>query len=150
MLKSIMILAFTIMALAMPIHAQEIIEGEPTGQKSQKEEDGKFTIVLFYADWCPSCKILLPRLNDAISDLENKDIIRIVKFDFSNDLTQVESAGLAGEHGLSDIYNEYSPGTGFAILVDQDIEIYEQKRLTVNDSTIQITEKIKKFIKTKT
>ena len=92
-----MILAFTIMALAMPIHAQEIIEGEPTGQKSQKEEDGKFTIVLFYADWCPSCKILLPRLTDAISDLENKDIIRIVKFDFSNDLTQVESAGLAGE-----------------------------------------------------
>ena len=149
MLKSIMMLAFIIMGFASPMHAQEIIEGEPSGNKLIQSEKDKKTIALFYADWCSACKILIPKLDAAVNTLEEKETLRIVKFDFSNEFTQTESAGLAGEHGLSEIYNEYSPGTGFAILVDHDVEIYEQSRLTINDTSDEISTKLKKYIKSK-
>ena len=130
--------------------AQEVVEGEPDGIITSVEKT-KTTIVFFYADWCPSCKVVEPRIEDAIQSLDEdkKDDLTIVKFDFSNEFTQGESAGLAGQYGLSELYNEYAPGTGFAVLIDEDVELFEQVRLTQTDSTDEMKKKLKDFIKIK-
>ena len=149
MFRSVAVMAFMIFfGFAIMAQAQEIIEGEPTGITSVNDQSPKKTIVLFYADWCPYCNTLKPRLYEIVNRMKkrDRDVLKIIQFDFSNDLTQVESAGLAGEHGLSDLYNEYAPGTGFAILVDDSVEIFEQIRLTANDTTDEMKTKIKNYI----
>lgn len=102
----------------------------------------KSTIALFYADWCGSCKILEPKLEEAMANLENKNALTIVKFDLTDDTTKAAAQQLAAENNLSDLYSENAPKTGFAVLVDGENSI----KLTKNDSVDDITMKLNTFI----
>lgn len=133
MFKSLMTFAFAILGLvSVSAHA----EMPPMA-------DHKPTVVVFYADWCGSCKILDPKLKEAYNSLENKDAIEMVILDLTNDETAAKAADLAASYGLSDIYQANSKRTGFAILTN----FHEEKdadlvKITKTDTVEEIKVKL--------
>jgi thiol:disulfide interchange protein len=75
--------------------------------------------VLMYADWCGSCKILDPALEQAKTEnnLMDQDVL-FVRMDYSNDATTKQSEMLAQALGLGDIFEANDGKTGFIALVD--------------------------------
>lgn len=131
MLKSLFTMAFAILGL-VSVSAQA---------EMPKMMDHKPTVAVFYADWCGSCKILDPKIEEAYNSLENKDAIEMVVFDLTDDETKAKSADLAASKGLSDIYQANAPKTGFAILTNFH-EGDELVKLTKTDTVEEIKAKL--------
>lgn len=86
-------------------------------------------VVNFTADWCPNCRILNPRLDEAISAFDVGDIVRI-----DLDVTEIrrnssalEKAAIetrllqkAGAHQVAYLWNWYGGITGIAVAVAAD------------------------------
>lgn len=134
MLKSLFFMAFALVGLVLPAHSMEPLNN-----------NDKPTVAVFYADWCGSCKVLEPKMMEAMSALENKDALNVVKFDLTDKITKAKSATLAGQQGLTDLYNNFAPKTGFAVLVKDGKETV---RITKSDSVETIKEKLENFIAT--
>ncbi len=81
-------------------------------------ESGKTSLVLFYADWCPNCKILDPKLKEALSDID-QDKLSMVTFDYTDRERILASKDLAAAKGLTDLQKSYGAKTGFAVLADE-------------------------------
>lgn len=124
---------------------EEIVVDTPKNTMQPLAAIDKPIVAVFYADWCGSCKILEPRLEAAMSQLADKDAVKIVKFDLTDDTTKAKSAAMAGENGLTDMYNEKAPKTGFAVLVQGDAAT-EPVTLTKSDSIAEIKAKLEAFI----
>jgi len=77
--------------------------------------------VLFYADWCGSCKVLDPAIEKARgkSDLDNNPIL-FVRLDLTNATTRHQSELMAQTLGMGDFYEKNAGKTGFMLLVDAD------------------------------
>jgi len=77
--------------------------------------------VLFYADWCGSCKTLDPAIAKARgkSDLDN-DSILFVRLDLTNSTTRYQSELMANALGIGEFFEENDGSTGFLLLVDAD------------------------------
>lgn len=133
MLKAILIMAFALFGTIGNVHS----ETPPLNYSS------KPTLVIFYADWCGSCKILEPKLEQAMGMLENKDALKIVRFDLTDDTTKAKSADMAGENGLTDIYNAHAPKTGFIVMAQNG---QEMGRLTKSDDVATIKAKLETFV----
>lgn len=75
--------------------------------------------VLFYADWCGSCKVLDPQLQKArgAGDLDSKNVL-FVKMDLTNKITSNQSALLAKSLGFGDFYKANDGKTGHLTLID--------------------------------
>ncbi|MGH7945082.1 MAG: thioredoxin family protein [Opitutaceae bacterium] len=73
--------------------------------------------LLFYADWCGSCKVLEPKLDAVKKDFAGQPIL-FTRVDMTDDLTKEQSALLASQLGFSGIYAENAPKTGFMLLID--------------------------------
>lgn len=73
--------------------------------------------LLFYADWCGSCKVLEPKLDAAKKGFADKPIL-FTRVDMTDDTTKAQSKLLAGALGLGSIYAENAPKTGFMLLVN--------------------------------
>ena len=104
-------LAAVTLALLLPspgAQADTVSAGQP-----------KFYAILFYADWCPSCKVLDPVLERARAkaELDQKPVL-FVRFDLTNANTKAQSALLAERLGLSDILENNAGKTGYAMLVN--------------------------------
>jgi thiol-disulfide isomerase/thioredoxin len=132
MIKSLFIMAFAVFGFMAPVSAMEPMT-----------ENDKPTVAVFYADWCGSCKVLEPKMMEAIGQLESKDALNIVKFDLTDDKTKVESLKLADKNGLGVLYNKNAPKTGFAALVKDG---QEAVRITKTDSVEVIKAKLETFI----
>jgi|CXWL01.1.fsa_nt_gi thiol-disulfide isomerase/thioredoxin len=106
-------------ALAMALFLQIGVAQE---QKSEvkleiKVEAPKILAVEFYADWCATCKELMPRMADIKKSYAGKQIMA-VRFDMTDEQTKSQAAFLASYAGLEDAYRKGGGKTGFIVLVD--------------------------------
>jgi thiol-disulfide isomerase/thioredoxin len=83
----------------------------------QKPEPPKVLAVLFYADWCSSCKELEPKLNKVKRDFEGKPIL-FTRFDLTDEFTNDQAARYAALLGLENYYTENAGKTGYMLLID--------------------------------
>ncbi len=142
MLKSLFIMAFAVFGILSSAQADDHI-----GMKPLANDTDKPTIALFHADWCGSCKIMDPKLEEAMSMLDNKDALKVVKFDLTDDKTKAKSAAMAAENNLTDLYNAKAPKTGFAVLVNESGE--NPMTITKADSIEVIKAKLETYIATR-
>jgi thiol-disulfide isomerase/thioredoxin len=82
-----------------------------------KIEPPKVLALLFYADWCNSCKVLEPKLNQVKRDFQDQSIL-FTRFDLTDDFTKDQAAHYAALLGLEDVYHENAKKTGFVLLID--------------------------------
>lgn len=103
--------------------------------------------VLFYADWCPKCKVLKPELERArLEDqLDDEDVL-FVRLDLTDETTSHQAQLMANALGLEDYYVENEGRTGFMLLIDptsgQAID-----RLTKSMSAEEISQRIDSALK---
>lgn len=96
----------------------------PTGvvtQESKKEvqfERPRVVGLLFYADWCNSCKILEPKLNQVKREFQDKSML-FTRFDMTDEFTKDQSAHFAALLGMENHYRENDGKTGFMLLVEE-------------------------------
>jgi len=73
--------------------------------------------VLFYADWCASCKELDPKIEQARKALPDSPIL-FTRLDLTDENTRRQAGMLADALGLRDIFAEFGDKTGFLLLID--------------------------------
>lgn len=141
MLKSLFVMAFALFGTIATASAMDETKAEMEMKPLAQME--KPVVVRFTADWCGSCKVLEPKFQDAISQMDNKDAFELVTFDFTDDMSKAKSAAMAGETGLTDLYQSLAPKTGMAVLVKDGAEAV---RITKTDSVEVIKAKLETFI----
>lgn len=104
--------------------------------------------ILFYADWCGSCRILEPEIEKARgkSDLDNSAIL-FVRLDLTDATRRHQSELMAHALGVADFYEENGGATGFMLLVDAETkEVISQltKTMDSGDITTEIRDAIAK------
>lgn len=82
-------------------------------------------IVSFTADWCPTCRVLDPRLEEAIRLSDSHDIV-LSEFDLS-DRSADDTEDIAALHRdlafnwrVEEIWSRYTGRTGFAVITAYD------------------------------
>lgn len=100
-LKQLMALCGLGACLALPVAAQEIL------------------VVNLTADWCPNCKILDPRLEDAVSRFRD-GTVQQVELDFTNQTTMGEAFNKVNGTLAAGVYADYAGKTGLGVLVAAD------------------------------
>ena len=75
-------------------------------------------VVMFRADWCPPCKIVEPRLAEALQDLRDPRI-EFVNIDISGGYADW-NANAVFDRGIVGQYNDWMGVTGFAAIIDGD------------------------------
>jgi thiol-disulfide isomerase/thioredoxin len=75
-------------------------------------------VVMFRADWCAPCKIVEPRLNQALNSLRDPGI-EYVSIDISGGHGDM-NAHTVFDRGLVKQYNAWMGVTGFAAIIDGD------------------------------
>lgn len=139
MLKSLFVMAFALFGTIATATAMD----ETTTEIKPLAQIDKPVIARFTADWCGSCKVLEPKFQEAINQLDNKDAFELVVFDFTDDMTTAKSAAMAGEKGLTDLYQAHAPKTGMAVLVKDG---KAAMKITKTDSVEVIKAKLETFI----
>lgn len=92
--------------------------------KEAMTDKAPITAVIFYADSCGACKILDPKMKEALNAI-NQDRLEIVKFDFSNKTSIEATKTLATSKGLDATLQQYGAKTGFVVLVNQEGNVVE-------------------------
>lgn len=132
---STLIVAFGLFAAGTAAHAQ--------GETGTAKADAY--AVLFYADWCASCKAIDPKLKEARQSLAGKSVL-FVTFDMTDGKTKKQTAMLANALHLEDYFNENAGKTGFLLVIDaKNNKVVD--RITKNDSTEEMEKKIAAAVK---
>ncbi|MBI1194845.1 MAG: hypothetical protein GC138_03230 [Gammaproteobacteria bacterium] len=97
--------------------------------------------VLFYADWCGSCKILEPKIQEARQSLKDSPIL-FLTLDMTDEVTKYQAAMLAGTVGLDSLYAENAGKTGYMLIIDANTRKVIGK-LTKGDAVETIAAKLK-------
>lgn len=116
--RAIILMALSAWFLSTNVHSQaQKQEARQEEKQEVKAELPKVLAVEFYADWCAACKVLMPKIAEAKSDLQGKSLL-FVRFDMTNDFTKEQALYLAGFAGLQDVYRKGGGKTGMVALVD--------------------------------
>jgi len=91
--------------------------GVPSPAQSTAPTD--MYVVMFRADWCGPCKIVEPRLDQALNRLADPGI-EYVTIDSSDPPRSEFSAHLAFDREIVPQYNSWWGVTGFAAMIDAD------------------------------
>ena len=125
--------------MAVKSEAQTMQKDAMMEKEMQAEIAPTIKAVMFYADNCGSCKILDPKLQEAMTII-NDEKLELVKFDFSNKDKIAMTRDLAKNAEVDNILQEYGAKTGFVVLVNQKGEVVE--KLTKKDDTAEIAGKL--------
>lgn len=106
---SVLVASWMVMAMAVTTAAAQ----EPSAASSGPKIVG----VLFYADWCASCKVLEPKLDEVKKQLMDQPIY-FTRVDMTDDCTKKQSGMFAEWVGIGEIYREHAPKTGFMLLIE--------------------------------
>lgn len=92
-----------------------------TQSSPQAAEPGKPKLIalLMYADWCASCRVLEPKLNEVKREFQGKPVL-FTRFDLTDEFTKDQSAQYAAWVGLGEYYVENEGKTGFLLLIDAE------------------------------
>ncbi len=101
--------------------------------------------VLFYADWCNSCKALEPKLNTVKKDFAGQPVL-FTRVDFTDDFTKEQSDLLASYLGLGATYAEQGQKTGYMLLINAESKQVLGK-LTKTQSEAELKAEIEKALK---
>lgn len=96
--------------LVAPLSAQEARE---TGKGARPKLIG----LLMYADWCQSCKVLEPNLNEVKREFQDKGVL-FTRFDLTDEFTTEQSRIFASWIGFNKIFEENRGRTGYMLLVE--------------------------------
>jgi thiol-disulfide isomerase/thioredoxin len=77
--------------------------------------------VLFYADWCGSCKALDPKITQAREEakLDTQDVL-FLTLNLTDEVAKHQSALMAATLGIIEVYESNAGKTGFMLLLDAD------------------------------
>jgi len=89
----------------------------PAAHAEKSSSQPQTYAVLFYADWCGSCKTLDPKVKEARKSLSDSPVL-FLTFDLTDDGTKHQSAMLAEAIGLDSLYAENGGKTGYLAIVD--------------------------------
>ena len=128
-----------IMALALMAVMPAAFADDHAMMDKMEKEAAKVNAVVFYSDTCGSCKILEPKMIEAMGVI-NMDRVNVVKLDFSNSDTIEKSKMMAAENGVNSTLQSYGAKTGFVVLVDDAGN--EIDKLTKADSAEDIAAKV--------
>lgn len=93
-----------------------------SGIFSVDAKDNSRLLVKFHADWCPKCNAW-DKAKPGFYQLQDEAVkqgIRVIVLDFTNKTRTKKSEQLAEKEGITKFYDQYAPGTGFALLIDPD------------------------------
>ena len=107
-------------------------------------DDPRVIALVFYADWCGSCKALDPRL-DAVRAHSDLRTVSFVTLDQTNAEARRQSAGLAETGGYEAVYRANEGKTGFVLLLNAETK-QVIGTLTVADSEAAIARKLERAI----
>jgi thiol-disulfide isomerase/thioredoxin len=125
-----------ICAIAVITSAAQPARADDAAAKQKPQVVG----LIFYADWCGTCKALEPRIDEARKHLTAKPVY-ITRVDLTDDATRAQSQLFANWVGLGEIYRQHSGGTGFMLLIDP-----EQKKVIQRIGAKHTAEQIRKAV----
>ena len=76
-------------------------------------------LVVFHADWCPSCQALGPKLEKGVMPEVKDESFLVVELDFT-DRNSNQGEYMLSALGLDHLWEQFGRKTGFAVLVDAD------------------------------
>jgi thiol-disulfide isomerase/thioredoxin len=76
----------------------------------------KPTVLVMYADWCPSCQQLKPVL--ALINEKYRNRIRFVRFDITSEETSAKSKEQAAKLGFADFFEKNQDRTSLVAILD--------------------------------
>jgi len=113
-----------------------------TGQSASAAEGAakpERIAALFYADWCGSCKVLDPKIEEARTELAEDAKTLFVTFDLTDDASKAQSAMLAEALGLGSVFETHAGKTGFMLVVDAgDKSVLHKLTKTDEVATIRV------------
>lgn len=138
-MRKLIFLLISILFIAMPL----VSHGDESSTAAKPAVYG----VLFYADWCGSCKALDPKVAEARKEakLDNQDIL-FVTLNLTDETTKHQAAMMAAVLGISDLYDSNAGKTGFMLLLNAETgEKLAQltMKMGVGDITARIQESVK-------
>ncbi|MGF1527207.1 MAG: thioredoxin domain-containing protein [Candidatus Competibacterales bacterium] len=96
--------------------------------------------LLFYADWCGSCKVLDPKLSAVKPQFSGQPVL-FTQVDMTDEFTVEQSTLFSSAMGVEAVFAEHAPKTGFMLLIDADDNAILD-RLTKELSEAELAEKI--------
>lgn len=92
-------------------------DAKPSGtERARAAEAPKVIALNFYADWCPGCKALKPKLEEAMKDAAGQPCLTVKLDQTDKDSHQAEY--MLAALGLGDLWKEHAGMTGYVLLVD--------------------------------
>lgn len=120
-------------------------DSKPSGTKqAAAAEAPKVIAVNFYADWCPGCKSLKPKLEEAMKDAAGQPLLT-VKLD-QTDKESKQAEYMLAALDLGDLWKEHAGKTGFVLLVDAKTK-QVVKTITYKQEVKEITSALMTAIK---
>jgi len=115
---------------------------KPSG-KHAKAEKPKIIALQFYADWCPQCKALQPKLDEAMSNAADQPCL-LVKLDMT-DTDSRQAEYMVAALGYGNLWSDNAGKTGFVLLVNTNTKKVVGT-ITTNQSVSQINSTLKKAL----
>jgi thiol-disulfide isomerase/thioredoxin len=138
-MKTLFTLAVAIMAFVPTVFAMD----KSMHEDKMMDKTAPVKAIVFYSVNCGSCKILEPRMEEAMKAI-NTDKVEVVNFDFSSKETIAATKTLAAKKGVDAVLQEYGAKTGFVVILDKNGN--EVNKLKVDDTSADIAAKVVKAI----